>query len=158
MFFIKNMRVCLGGTFNIFHKGHKKLIDIAFQTAGKNGYVFIGLIKGNILKKKKFVIPYKNRVNAIKKYIKSKGYNQNFEIMPIYDKYGLAVDEDFDSIIVSQETLENANEINQKRILKDKKPLDLIKIPMILANDNKPISSTRIFNKEIDEEGNIIKK
>jgi len=152
------MRVCLGGTFNIFHKGHKKLIDEAFQTAGINGKVFIGVIEGNILKKKKFVTPYKNRVKAIKKYIKFKGYNQIFEIIPIYDKYGLAVDEDFDSIIISQETLENANEINKKRILNGKKPLNVIKIPMILANDNKPISSTRIFNKEIDEDGNIISK
>ena len=152
------MRVCLGGTFNIFHKGHKKLIDVAFYIAGKNGKVFIGVIEGNILKKKKFVTPYKKRVKAIQKYIKSEGYNQNFDIIPIYDKYGFAVDDDFDSIIVSQETLENANEINKKRILKDKKPLKVIKIPMILANDNKPISSTRIFNKEIDENGNIISK
>ena len=152
------MRVCLGGTFNIFHKGHKKLIDVAFKTAGKNGKIFIGVIEGNILVKKKFVTPYKNRVKAILKYIKSKDYNQNFEIIPIYDKYGFAVDEDFDSIIVSQETFENANEINEKRILKGKKPLKVIKIPMILACDNKPFSSTRIFKKEIDEDGNIISK
>ena len=51
------MKVCIGGTFNTLHKGHKELFDKAFQIAGKNGDVFIGVTKEKMLQKKKFVIP-----------------------------------------------------------------------------------------------------
>jgi len=47
------MRVCIGGTFEFLHKGHKKLIDKAFEIAGKNGFVFIGLTTSEFTKRKK---------------------------------------------------------------------------------------------------------
>ena len=47
------MKVCIGGTFNTLHKGHKKLFDKAFQISGKNGDVFIGVTKEKTLKNSK---------------------------------------------------------------------------------------------------------
>ena len=44
------MKVCIGGTFDTLHKGHELLIDKAFQTAGEQGSVFIGITKGEIQK------------------------------------------------------------------------------------------------------------
>jgi pantetheine-phosphate adenylyltransferase len=49
-------------------------------------------------------------------------------------------------------------EINNKRVLKGKKPLKILKISFVLAEDGKPISSTRINRKEIDENGNLLYK
>ena len=43
------MKVCIGGTFNPLHKGHKLLIDKAFEVAGKQGSVFIGITTGEIV-------------------------------------------------------------------------------------------------------------
>jgi len=149
------MRVCIGGTFNILHKGHKYLIDKAFETAGEKGIVFIGITEGEMLKKKKFLTPFDQRVNAIKKYLSLKGYDKRADIKAIYDKYGLAVDREFDAIVVSPETVKNADEINKNRIKIGKKPLMIVQIPYILADDNKPISSTRILDNEIDKEGRI---
>ncbi len=150
------MRVCLGGTFNIFHKGHRYLLNKAFETAGNDGFVFIGLSEGELTAKKKFVTPYTRRYNAIKEYINLKGFTTNWSISPITTKYGLAVDQDFDAIIVSPETRNNAVEINDKRKSLGKKPLRIIEIDHILGEDKKPISSTRIYNEEIDVEGHII--
>ncbi len=149
------MRVCLGGTFNIFHKGHKYLIDKAFAIAGKQGYVFIGVAEGELVAKKKFLKPYNERVNKILAYLNEKKYGSRVEILPIDTKYGLAVDVDFDAIIVSPETQKNAHEINKKRQSLGKNPLKIVKISYVLADDKKPISSTRIYHKEIDEEGRI---
>jgi len=149
------MRVCIGGTFNILHKGHKELIDKAFKIAGKNGIVFIGVTKGEMLDKKKFVEPYEKRVKELKKYLSFKGFNKNTEIRPIYNKYGPTINEDFDVIVVSDETRDNALDINRKRLKKGKKPLKIIEIPMVYAEDLKPISSTRIYNKEINREGGL---
>ena len=152
------MRVCLGGTFNILHKGHKKLFDKAFQTAGENGTVFIGVTHGEMLQKKKNVAPFDKRVNTIKKYLKSKEYDRRAIIKPIYDKYGPTIDEEYNAIIVSPETIINAEEINKKRVNNGKKPLKIIKIPYVLAEDNRPISSTRVLNNEINKEGKVLQQ
>ena len=49
-----------------------------------------------------------------------------------------------------------AEEINIKRIKLGKKPLIIFKIPHVLAEDGKPISSSRVRNKEIDENGKML--
>ena len=64
--------------------------------------------------------------------------------------------DDYDVIVVSPETFSTAEEINSKRIKLGHKPLEIIKIPFVLAEDGKPISSSRIYSKEIDIEGNIL--
>ncbi len=150
------MRVCFSGTFNVLHKGHKYLIDKAFQIAGKNGTVFIGVTEGRMLQEKKFSRPLDKRVDAIQEYLLTKGYDKHAVIKVIYDKYGPAINEEYDAIIVSSETIKNAEGINKKRIENNKKPLKIVKIPHVLAEDNKPISSTRIINKEIDENGKVL--
>ena len=43
------MKVCIGGTFNLLHKGHKLLIKKAFEVAGKNGSVLIGVTSGKLI-------------------------------------------------------------------------------------------------------------
>lgn len=150
------MKVCLGGTFNVLHKGHQVLIDKAIQTAGKNGMVFIGVVKGNIEYKKKYSVPYNKRVKTLKKYLETKGYKKHTVILPLRDRYGPAAYGDYDAIIVSPESLENAVEINLKRKKLGKKPLKIIQIPLILAEDRKPIRSTRILDDEIDANGNVV--
>ena len=151
------MKVCLGGTFDLLHKGHKKLIDKAFEIAGKNGFVFIGLATNKITKRKKIVGTYKERQKKLQEYLFEKCSIDRALIKPIADKYGPSIEDDFDAIVVSPETFETAEEINLKRVEKGKKPLKIIKIPFVLAEDGKPISSTRILEKEIDENGRILK-
>ena len=50
------MKVCVGGTFNNLHKGHKFLLKKAFESAGENGFVYIGLAKGSLIKNKKNIL------------------------------------------------------------------------------------------------------
>ena len=151
------MKVCFSGTFNILHKGHKKLIDRAIEIAGINGTIYIGVTDGEILKNKEFTKPLDKRIKDIKKYLKSKNYDKQSIIKIIYDEFGPAVDGDYNAMIVSPETIKNAEELNKKRKQKGKTPLKLIKVSFVLADDKKPISSTRIYKKEINEEGRIIK-
>lgn len=150
------MKVCLGGTFNVLHKGHRVLIDKAIKTAGKNGMVFIGVTQGEIAQKKKCSIPFSKRVKTLKNYLAGKGYDTHTVILPLFDKYGPAVYEDYDAIIVSPESFQNAVEINLKRKNAGKKPMKIIQTPFILAEDKKPISATRILNGEIDPNGKIV--
>jgi len=151
------MKVCIGGTFNQFHKGHKLLIDKAIKKAGKKGYLFIGITEGSINTKKKNIKPFEERKKALKKYIGEKKTIPEIEIKPLKDKYGPSVDKDFNAIIVSPDTKITADEINMKRKKIGKKPLDIIQIPLVLADDGKPISSSRIAEKKINENGKILK-
>ena len=150
------MKVCIGGTFDIIHKGHELLINKAFEIAGENGTVFIGVTKDNLIKNKKGARSFTYRKKSIKEFLEKKGLIANVIIKPIKDKFGLTIDEDFDVIIVSPETYKTAEEINKIREKTEKKPIEIVKIPFVLADDGKPISSTRIRNGEIDIEGHII--
>lgn len=154
---MEGKRVCIGGTFNILHKGHKKLIDTALELAGRNGEVFIGLSTGSLLSSKKSLIkPFSDRKRYIERYIRDKKFDGKFEIIPIETPFGLTLAEDFDIIVVSPETVSTAIEINKKREELGRKPIEIVEIPFILAEDGKPISSTRIYRGEIDEEGNLL--
>jgi pantetheine-phosphate adenylyltransferase len=151
------MNICVGGTFDLLHKGHKKLINKAFEIAGKNGFVFIGLTTNKITTRKKFVKSFEERQKKLQEFLSEKCFIDRALIIPITDKYGPSTKGDFDAIIVSPETYDTAKEINLKRVENKKKPLKIIKIPFVLAEDGKPISSTRIYKKEIDLNGYILK-
>ena len=150
------MKVCIGGTFDIIHKGHELLINKAFEIAGENGTVFIGVTKDDLIKNKKGTRSFTYRTKSIKEFLEKKGLIANAIIKPIKDEFGPTIDEDFDVIIVSPETYKTAEEINKIREKAEKKPIEIVKIPFVLADDGKPISSTRIRNGEIDIEGHII--
>jgi pantetheine-phosphate adenylyltransferase len=149
------MKVCIGGTFDVLHKGHKQLLNTAFQRAGKHGFVFIGITTGMLAGKRPEIASFEQRKKAIEEYLEQVHITQRFIIKPIQDKYGPTVEEDFDAIIVSPETRSTAEEINQLRIQKRMKPLQIIQIPFVLAEDHQPVSSSRIRRKEIDTEGRI---
>jgi pantetheine-phosphate adenylyltransferase len=150
------MKICVGGTFNTLHKGHKSILIKAFESAGKDGRVFIGLSAGELVKNKKNTKPFEKRKENLEEYLIENGYKKNAIIVPIKNKFGLTLDENFDGIVVSPETEKIANEINKKRILRGKKKLEIIKVPFVLGKDGKTISSTRINKKEIDENGNLL--
>ena len=150
------LKICIGGTFDILHRGHKKLLEEAFKHAGRDGFVFIGLTKQKIQDNSRKIRSYQRREKDLIKFLREKNWLDKSKIIPIADRYGLAVDEDYDAIVVSPETYKAAVEINRKRMKKNRKLLKIIEIPFVLAEDGKPISSTRIRNREIDENGNIV--
>ena len=94
------MKVCIGGTFNILHNGHKLLI----QKALEYGSVFIGISTGDLLKNKKNVKHFQERKKNIEKYINELGITTEVAIQPIEDKYGPSTTGKFDAIVVSSET------------------------------------------------------
>jgi len=67
---------------------------------------------------------------------------KNWEDM---DKY--AQDPEYEGLVVSQETYENALKLNENRIIKGLNPLVLIVIPMITDKNKQKISSTSIRQK-----------
>lgn len=150
------MKVCIGGAFDPFHKGHKFLIRKALELAGERGFVFIGITDGEIIKNKRNAASFEERKKAIEQFLAEVKSSRTVTIQPIYDKFGPSVEEDFDAIVVSPETIATAEEINKERKKLQKKPLKIVQISFVLAEDNLPISSTRIQRREINENGRIL--
>jgi pantetheine-phosphate adenylyltransferase len=108
-----------------------------------------------MVKGKENVRSFEERKRALERFLSDEGLT-NAKIGRIYDKYGPSVKGDFEAIVVSEETRETAEEINEKRKELNKEPLKIVEVPLLLAKDGLPISSSRIKKGIIDENGNII--
>jgi len=150
------MRVCVGGSFELIHKGHEKLLEKAFSIGDE---IFIGLASeslANSLKGRK-PAPIDKRRASLEEYLRAKGWT-NYRIVEIDQRFGTASsDPSFDAIVVSQETRSIAEEINEERVKRGLEPLEVHTVPMVLAEDCNRISSTRILNGEIDKEGRLLR-
>ena len=147
----KYSKVAVGGTFDKFHDGHKKLLSTAFQIGDK---IEIGVTSDAFGGLKGDIDSCKVRMNNLKSFFSDKS---NFDVIPLNDPYGTTIyDADFEAIVVSEETEPTAIEINNIRNSKGMKSLDIVVVSFVLAYDGNPISSTRIRCGEINNEGNFI--
>jgi pantetheine-phosphate adenylyltransferase len=148
----------VGGTFDPLHDGHKRLLTRSFELAGPDGHVVIGLTSDSFASRKNHPIrPFASRKLDLERYILSHNYSTEWTIEPLADRYGSAIDADFDALIVSEETLPVAVEINKLRRGQRKKKVDIHQISCVLAEDGHWISSTRIYRGEIDIHGHLLK-
>lgn len=151
----KFSRVVLGGTFDHLHKGHKTLIAKALEIGD---HVLLGLTTDKMAKKKHQVEIFDERKRALEDFLK-KIYGLNrAQIVPIDDPYGSTLTmEDIEAIVVSKETAPRAEEINALRLKRGLKALEIVIVDTVLAEDMKPIYSTRIRMGEISENGRLLR-
>ena len=146
----------MGGTFDILHIGHEALLIQASSIGDK---ILIGLTTNERAKKGRnadLLNPYEIRKRNLESLLESLGFLEKFEIVPLNDDWGPSVvDEDFEAIVVSEETKSTADMINKVRSKEGKNELKIVIVPMIKAFDGKYISSSRIRKKEIDSKGNL---
>jgi pantetheine-phosphate adenylyltransferase len=150
---MKNKKVVIGGTFDILHKGHEALLRRAFEL----GDVFIGLTSDRMAReiRNREIKNFKERKKELRNFI-LKEFKVKPKIFKIENKFGFTLKRDFDYIVVSPETYQNAVEINKERLKRKKKLIEIVEIDFVLAEDGKPISAERIARGEIDREGKLL--
>lgn len=145
-------KVAVGGTFDKFHDGHKKLLSTAFEIGD---CIEIGVTSDDFGGLKGDIDPCKERMSNLKSFFDDKS---NFSVVQLDDPYGTTIyDADFEAIVVSEETEPTAVKINEIRVSKGMKPIDIVVVSFVLAYDGTPISSTRIRRGEINQNGKFIK-
>lgn len=147
--------VATGGTFDIIHKGHIELLRKSFSISSK---VIIGLSSDELVKKmgKKISNNYHQRFESLSTAIEKNFPNSSYQISKLENDFGPAVlEEGVEALVVSEETKNMGQILNQLRAKKNLPPVEVIVVPMVLAKDGSIISTTRIRDSEIDNEGNL---
>ena len=143
----------IGGTFDNFHSGHKSLISTACRLAVT---VFIGVISddyGKILFSKKIfkekIQSLDRRIESVESFIDSNEYTAVIGVLN--DPYGPSVtDHDADLIVVSHETRNTADKINEIREESGLTILDIITIPWEFTDEGVIISSSNIRKEKFE--------
>lgn len=143
----------LGGTFDEFHKGHERLLTFAAKMCKK---VLVGVTSDEFVRKYKGhnVEALNIRLERVKHFLENFKDETSFEIVKIDDKYGPAIeDPELESIFVTVNTIESAFEINMIRREKNLKTLEVVIVPMVVAECGGFISSSRVKSGEINRDG-----
>lgn len=148
--------VAVAGTFNILHKGHEALLTKAFESGD---VVHIGLTTDEMAQQGRIgVRGFEIRKKQLIEFIATIKVNARYEIVEISDVYGPAATGNYDTIVVSQGTRKGAESINEARKRAGLKPMDIVEVKTVPAEDGKPISSSRIQSGEIDKNGKLISR
>ena len=147
--------VAMGGTFDVIHNGHMALLKKSFSISSK---VIIGLSSDQLAVKrgKSLVNDYSKRFSLLESAIEKNFPNSSYEISKLENDFGPAVVEgSVKALVVSEETSAKGLHLNELRAERNLPPVEIVVVPMVLAEDGKAISSTRIKNSEIDSNGNL---
>lgn len=142
----------IGGTFDHFHKGHADLITFAAQISDR---LVLGITDDTFALSKKFphsLEPYEDRVRSVKKFCQ-KAKIQHV-IHPLHDRFGPSIEPGvIDALVVTQNTIKNAEKINEVRKRLRLTELPIIICPLTRASSGAIISSTNIRSGHTNREG-----
>ena len=148
-------RVCLGGTFDILHAGHARLLDAALA-AGEA--LVIGLASDEFAASRRppdrELAPYTERERALCNWFAARGALERVEFVSLAEEWGPAAEgADIDGIVVSEGTRGAAARLNALRAARGLAPLEVVTVPHLLAADGIPLSASRIRAGEVDAAG-----
>ncbi len=150
--------VAVGGTFDRFHAGHRLLLGATALVSTRR--VFIGVSDAKLLENKagkEMLQSYETRAGQAVEYIKSVRPTLQVTAGPLTDPNQpplCATEEDFDAIVVSEETLGGAVWINEHRKQLGFHPLAIVVVGLLLRKggsndgDKVKISSSDLRAKE----------
>jgi pantetheine-phosphate adenylyltransferase len=150
--------VATGGTFDKVHAGHRHLLEKSFELADE---VVIGLTSDAFVRKQGKVPQqrYGERHRRLEAYINRAFPGRRYLIAKLEDFFGPGIaSKEVEALVASPETAKKVALANSLRARRGYPPLELVIVDWVNAEDGKPISSTRIREGEIDEEGRLVSR
>ncbi len=154
----KYSKVATGGTFDQLHAGHRRLLERSFELGGE---VVIGLTSDEFARREGKVPrrSYKQREAELEAYIRETFPGRRYTIAKLDDYFGPGIaSRDVDALVASPETGKRVTLANDLRAKRGFPPLELVVVDWVVAEDGRPISSTRIRRGEIDAEGRLVRR
>lgn len=109
--------VCLGGTFDRLHLGHKVLLSEAVLHASEK--LVVGVTAGNMLKGKllwELIEPVELRTAALLDFLREIDATLHYDVVPIYNPYGPTIEDSrLQCLYVSEETMKGGKRVNEER-------------------------------------------
>lgn len=151
-----NLVVC-GGTFDLFHAGHKAFIQDALNISEK---VLLGITDDSYIqtfKNNLGIEDFQARKFAVERFLDLIHATDRVQIVGIgnaYEPY-LETSTNYQAIVVTNQTEQVARDINLKRLQNNIPQFEVVVSVMKKAQDGGLISSTRIRNGEINRSGRL---
>lgn len=147
-------RVCMGGTFDHLHRGHRALLARAATLP--SDHVFVGVTSDELASRgrSRTVRPLAERVAAVRAFVRQWPH---LEVAEIKDPVGRAMEAGFTHIVVTPETRGRALDISRERERAGLAALEVVVVPFVLADDGRPVRATRVAHGEIDAEGHLLR-
>jgi pantetheine-phosphate adenylyltransferase len=147
--------VALGGTFDRLHVGHEALLATAFRL-GRT--VAVGVTSSGYLARhpkpgRQAIQPEATRRRALVRWLTARYPASRFRVVALRDGFGGSTEEGVDALVVSAETVAGGRAVNRERRRLGRRPIPIVVVPLVLADDLEPVSSRRIRAGEIDREG-----
>lgn len=147
----------IGGTFDIIHRGHFALLSKAFSISEA---VVVGLTSDEFAARRGKITlnPYWLRLEHLRDAIDSSFPGSKYRISQLDDDFGPAVlEEEVQVLVVSSETCRQGKVLNEMRQSRSIPSVDVVVVPMELADDGRRISTARIRSLEITPEGRLLR-
>ena len=130
--------VCVGGTFDRLHAGHKVLLSAAALLA-RNRLV-VGVADGPLLRKKPLrpmIEPLEQRAAAVAAFVRSVRPGIECECRPLTDPMGpAATDPRLGALAASEETASGGAACNDARASRGLRPLDVVVVGLLGGDDD----------------------
>ncbi|MFY9717760.1 MAG: pantetheine-phosphate adenylyltransferase [Thermoplasmata archaeon] len=145
----------LGGTFDRLHVGHEALLAAAMR-AGRR--VSVGVTTDDFVRalgkpSGDTIQPYATRRRIVRRWLSRHFPGREVRTVPLSDRFGRSVGPGVSVLIVSAETAGGGRAVNAERRRRAERPLPVVIVPLVLADDLLPVSSRRIRAGTIDRNG-----
>jgi cytidyltransferase-like protein len=138
--------VASGGTFDMFHKGHREFLRYQLSLSEK---VLLGITSDNFITLKKHsVSPFAVRKKSVTSFLKKEGALDRVEILPINENAipNAWKDAPIEAIVVTEQTRSGVQKLQ-------KPSMQIIEAPLVVASDGSVISSTSIRKGVMSRDG-----
>src|SRR3989304_4350705 len=136
--------VALGGTFDIIHKGHMALLTKAFSISS---HVIIGLAGDELVAKKgkNIINNYSKRLESLTSTIQKFFPNSSYAISKLEKDFGpAAIEGKVDALVVSEETSNKGDILNNLRQKRNLPLVEVVIVPMVLAEDGSRFTPSKV--------------
>ncbi|VDP90087.1 unnamed protein product [Echinostoma caproni] len=126
--------VCLGGTFDRLHNGHKILLSVGALLSSEQ--LLVGITSCAMLGRKQLaplILSWQKRSDEVQYFLREIGLAKSrFNVVELTDAFGPpAVQSEFQCIVTSDEVLDTCMQLNRMRAEKGFQPLDIEQIDFV---------------------------